>query len=333
MSASIRCRRIRAGSATRCNWWSRASGRSGSGPVTSRVRWPACSRRCRGRRGPVALLLSSDEEAGSGSGVGVHRAASIRGGGGRRADAVLGGARASRGSGRPRRCSPGSAAVTASRALADSAVHEAIRWAGLALEHSSASEAAGEGLRLNIRRLEGGQKANIIAANATLRFGVRPPPGLAPQALARLFALATESGAGGASCRASWRRRCRPRTRRCWRRRARAGGDLATRLGVQAGAADELLDRGGAVLAAGATALVFGPGDIAQAHAAGEWVALAELAAAATSIGEYGDRREEARPCSRHTLIVKLLRSLGGRKEVEQYLERVLGDRPAPLRG
>ena len=34
---------------------------------------------------------------------------------------------------------------------------------------------------------------------------------------------------------------------------------------------------------AGATALVYGPGDIAQAHTAGEWVALAELAEAATT--------------------------------------------------
>ena len=33
---------------------------------------------------------------------------------------------------------------------------------------------------------------------------------------------------------------------------------------------------------AGLTALVFGPGDIAQAHTADEWVALAQLATAAS---------------------------------------------------
>ena len=62
--------------------------------------------------------------------------------------------------------------------------------------------------------------------------------------------------------------------------RARAE-DLATRLGVQAGAAVDFWTEAALFSAAGATALVFGPGDIAQAHAAGEWVALAELAAAA----------------------------------------------------
>ena len=235
-----------------------------------------------GTRGPVALLLSSDEEAGSSRCVRAfierHQFAEVVVAEPTRCRAVL----EHRGIGTATAVFSGLGGhASASRALADSAVHEAIRWAGLALEHSSASEAAGEGLRLNIGAFEGGQKANMIAANATLRFGVRPPPGLAPQdALARLFALATDPGrvnfvpgflapplpAADASQLAAARGRA---------------GDLATRLGVQPGAAVDFWTEAALFSAAGATALVFGPGDIAQAHAAGEWVALAELAAAA----------------------------------------------------
>jgi acetylornithine deacetylase len=56
---------------------------------------------------------------------------------------------------------------------------------------------------------------------------------------------------------------------------------LADRLGVGRGAAVDFWTEAALFSAAGATALVFGPGDIAQAHTAGEWVALAELSACA----------------------------------------------------
>jgi acetylornithine deacetylase len=235
-----------------------------------------------GTEGPVALLLSSDEEAGSSRCVRAflekHRFDEVVVAEPTRGRAVL----EHRGIGTATAVFSGIGGhASAARALGDSAVHEAVRWAGLALQHAAASEAAGEGLRLNVGAFEGGQKANMIAASATLRFGVRPPPGLAPEeALARLFALAPEPGrvnfvpgflapplpAAGAEGLAA----------------ARASAQaLADRLGVGRGAAVDFWTEAALFSAAGATALVFGPGDIAQAHTAGEWVALAELSACA----------------------------------------------------
>jgi len=235
-----------------------------------------------GTRGPVALLLSSDEEAGSSRCVRAflerHNFAEVVVAEPTCGQAVI----EHRGIGTATAVFSGLGGhASAARALADSAVHEAVRWAGLALAHAAASEAAGAGLRLNIGAFEGGQKANMIAASATLRLGVRPPPGLAPQdALAQLLALAPEPGrvnfmpgflapplpAVGASQLAAARDGAR---------------GLATRLGVALGPAVDFWTEAALFSAAGATALVFGPGDIAQAHTAGEWVALAELAGAA----------------------------------------------------
>ena len=235
-----------------------------------------------GTQGPVALLLSSDEEAGSSRCVRAflerHRFAEVVVAEPTQGRAVL----EHRGIGTATAVFSGIGGhASAARALGDSAVHEAVRWAGLALQHAAASEAASEGLRLNIGAFEGGQKANMIAASATLRFGVRPPPGLAPEeALARLFALATDPG------RVQFVRGFLapplPAASAMGLATARASAmALATRLGVGLGAAVDFWTEAALFSAAGATALVFGPGDIAQAHTAGEWVALAELSAAA----------------------------------------------------
>ena len=164
------------------------------------------------------------------------------------------------------------------------AVHEAIRWASLALARAAASEAEPgplAGLRLNLGAVEGGLKANMIASAATLRFGVRPPPELVPEAaLAELFALAPDPArvrftpgflapplpAGGPAQLANSRA---------------AALALAARLGLPPGDPVDFWTEAALFSAAGRVALVYGPGSIDQAHTAGEHVALAELAEAA----------------------------------------------------
>lgn len=238
--------------------------------------------------GPAALLFSSDEEAGSSRCVrdflGRRRFAEVLVAEPTRCRAIaehrgIASALATfRGAG---------GHASAARALHDSALHEAVRWASRALDLAAASE-AGEGaglrgLRLNLGRIEGGTKPNMIAAEAQVRFGVRPPPELPPRdALARLAALAPDPGrvaftpgflapplpaAAGDALAAA---------------RA-AAADLAARLGLTPGAPVDFWTEAALFSEAGATALVYGPGDIAQAHTAGEWVALAELAEAATT--------------------------------------------------
>ncbi|MCY1063240.1 M20/M25/M40 family metallo-hydrolase [Nannocystis sp. RBIL2] len=177
--------------------------------------------------------------------------------------------------------------ASAARALRDSAVHEAVRWASLALARASESEAAGSagplrGLRLNLGAVEGGLKANMIASAATVRFGVRPPPELPPAAaLAELFALAPDPErvrftpgflapplpAGGPTRLADARA---------------AAAALAQRLGLPPGDPVDFWTEAALFSAAGCDVLVYGPGSIEQAHTAGEYVPLADLVEAAT---------------------------------------------------
>ncbi|WP_338089059.1 M20/M25/M40 family metallo-hydrolase [Nannocystis pusilla] len=176
--------------------------------------------------------------------------------------------------------------ASAARALRDSAVHEAVRWASLALARAGESEAAGSagslrGLRLNLGAVEGGLKANMIASAATVRFGVRPPPELPPAAaLAELFALAPDPErvrftpgflapplpAGGPGRLADARA---------------AAAALAERLGLPPGDPVDFWTEAALFSAAGCDVLVYGPGSIDQAHTAGEYVPLADLVEAA----------------------------------------------------
>ena len=237
-------------------------------------------------QGPIALLFSSDEEAGSSrcvrSFLERHRFPAVLVAEPTRCAAV----REHRGIATATATFSGTGGhASAARALHDSAVHEAVRWAGRALhlaETADIGEGALRGLRLNLGAIEGGLKANMIAASANVRLGVRPPPELPPaDALARLAALAPDPArltwkpgflapplpAGGPAALGT----------------ARAEADaLARRLGLNAGPAVDFWTEAALFSAAGATALVYGPGDIAQAHTAGEWVALAELATAIT---------------------------------------------------
>ncbi len=167
------------------------------------------------------------------------------------------------------------------RAMGDSAIHRAVNWSARALEFARAQSDTrfGElsGLPFNLGRIEGGIKANVIAPSCTIRFGMRPLPSqsidelkAALQALAPAEQLAPLSenfrgpplpaapGEGAAAQLAAAR-------------------DLAARLGLPEGGAVNFWTEASLFSQAGLTALVFGPGDIAQAHTANEWVALEQL--------------------------------------------------------
>ena len=62
-----------------------------------------------------------------------------------------------------------------------------------------------------------------------------------------------------------------------------AARDLADALGLPIGNAVDFWTEASLFSQAGLTALVYGPGDIAQAHTAGEWVALEQLSTAASN--------------------------------------------------
>ena len=162
----------------------------------------------------------------------------------------------------------------------DSAVHQAMRWGKAALDFAASLEHARfgglTGLRFNIGRIEGGIKANVIAPAAELRFGMRPLPTMHPDGL--LECLRTLAEPAAAHFEETFRGPPLPAgdTAGAEARRL-AARDLADELGIPVGDAVDFWTEAALFSAAGCTALVYGPGDIAQAHTADEWVALEQL--------------------------------------------------------
>lgn len=169
----------------------------------------------------------------------------------------------------------------------DSALHQAVTWGHRALELVTALE--GEkfgglsGLRFNIGRIEGGIKANMIAPSADVRFGFRPLPSMDFEALLERFRTLAEpvptmfdETFRGPSLPSG-----EPELAEDRRLAAR---DVADELGLEIGNAVDFWTEASLFSAAGYTAMVYGPGDIAQAHTADEWVSLAELGAYAESV-------------------------------------------------
>jgi acetylornithine deacetylase len=215
--------------------------------------------------GPGELLLTSDEEAGtsrcvrtflaehdvSGREVIVAEPTSCR--------AVL----AHRGLGTCAGTFRGVAGhASHERALEDSAVHEALRWAAAALAMAEIDD-----MRFNLGRIEGGTKANMIAETASLRFGVRPRANVV-QTIERLCTLARDPA------RVTWEHG--------YLAPALAASDaaraLAERLALDVAEPVDFFTEAALFAEAGATALVAGAGDIAHAHRPGEHVPLADLA-------------------------------------------------------
>jgi len=166
-------------------------------------------------------------------------------------------------------------------ALHASALHHAMRWGSAALEHVHAQAhmrfGGLSGLRFNIGRVEGGIKANVIAPEAEVRFGFRPLPSQDIDQLHRTFSgLAVE----GAVSRyeETFRGPSLPAGDVASAEEQRLlARDLADCLGLPIGNAVDFWTEASLFSNAGLTAFVFGPGHIAQAHTADEWVALEQL--------------------------------------------------------
>ena len=140
------------------------------------------------------------------------------------------------------------------------------------------------GLRFNIGKVEGGIKANVIAPSADVRFGFRPLPSHDIDALHVRFGTCAAIGALE-RYQETFRGPSLPAgdTATAEERRL-AARDLADELGLPIGNAVEFGTEASLFSQAGLTALVYGPGDIAQAHTADEWEALEQLQRYAESI-------------------------------------------------
>lgn len=231
-------------------------------------------------KGDAAFLFSSDEEAGQSrcvrDFVSRRSFAEVLVAEPTLCRAVL----AHRGIGTATLCFSGTPGhASAPRALEDSAVHEAVRWASRALERAASEERPAEGelvgLRLNLGVFEGGQKSNMIAGSARVRVGVRPPPGRSPRAVIdELAALAPH--AERVSLEPGFEAPPLPAPGQD----DAAARALAARYGFPLSAPVDFWTEASLFSEAGAAALVFGPGDIRQAHAADEYVELEQLSEA-----------------------------------------------------
>jgi len=162
----------------------------------------------------------------------------------------------------------------------DSALHQAIRWGQHALDYveAQAHQRFGglTGLRFNIGRVDGGIKANMIAPSAEVRFGFRPLPSMDIDAL-----LATFRGgfdAQPAEFQETFRGPPLPAgdIAGAESRRLKAR-EFADEVGLTIGNAVDFWTEASLFSQAGYTAIVCGPGDIAQAHTADEFVELSQL--------------------------------------------------------
>jgi acetylornithine deacetylase len=178
--------------------------------------------------------------------------------------------------------------ASGANAMTANALHQAVRWGGKALdlvEGEAQSRFGGlTGLRFNIGKVEGGIKANVIAPSAELRFGFRPLPSHDIDALHVRFGACAATGAleryeetfrgpslpAGDIASAEERRL--------------AARDLADELQLPIGNAVDFWTEASLFSQAGLTAFVYGPGDIAQAHTADEFVMLEQLQRYADSI-------------------------------------------------
>jgi acetylornithine deacetylase len=169
--------------------------------------------------------------------------------------------------------------ASGANAMQASALHQAVRWGhdALGLVEAEAHQRFGgmTGLRFNIGRIEGGIKPNMIAPRAELRFGFRPLPSQDVEALHERFRSFAPEATGyeptfhGPSLPAG--DIAQAESRRL------AARDLADELQLPVGNAVDFWTEASLFSHAGLTAIVFGPGDIAQAHTADEWVSLEQL--------------------------------------------------------
>ncbi|MCF6192833.1 MAG: M20/M25/M40 family metallo-hydrolase, partial [Kangiellaceae bacterium] len=122
----------------------------------------------------------------------------------------------------------------------------------------------------------GGVKANMLASNCELKFGFRPLPGQDSKMLLKeLAGLVAESSSP--SIKAGFFGPCLPAANRDFDQAIAQAKAFSSSLGIKSGDAVNFWTEASLFSQAGLTAFVFGPGDIAQAHTANEWVAIEQL--------------------------------------------------------
>ena len=158
------------------------------------------------------------------------------------------------------------------RALADSAIHRIARWTTAALDYCQVEADDGRPTCFNVGLASGGTKSNVIAGEANLHYSARLGPGQCNEEL-----LAHLSGLGGAEEYANWHVPFSGPPLPAAGQDEKEVRAFCERQQVPIGEPVDFWTEASLFSAAGMPALVLGPGNIAQAHTADEWVTLEQL--------------------------------------------------------
>lgn len=168
------------------------------------------------------------------------------------------------------------------RALTDSAIHKAIHWSSSVIEWVGGQNQQFEnlvGMPFNMGKIDGGIKANMIASDCEVTFGFRPLPGQDSLVILEQMAKLAKNRVSNAdiTVNAKFTGPTLPAANRDFSHAIKQSKTLANQLQLPIGPAVDFWTEASLFSQAGLTALVFGPGDIQQAHTADEWVALEQL--------------------------------------------------------
>ncbi len=170
------------------------------------------------------------------------------------------------------------------RALKDSAIHKSGKWMSATLnwvEKQTQSLESLSGLPFNIGKIDGGIKANMIAANCELAFGFRPLPGQDAKVmldeLQQLACTTNNISSDEVKLTHGFFGPTLPAANQSFELAIENATTLATDHQLPIGPAVAFWTEASLFSEAGLTAIIFGPGNIAQAHTADEWVSLKQL--------------------------------------------------------
>lgn len=158
------------------------------------------------------------------------------------------------------------------RALKDSAIHRLVRWAEATLAWCESEAAAGRPTCFNLGVVDALGKSNVIAGEARLHYSARLAPGQSNEKF-----LEAVSSLAGADQWAEWVVPFRGSPLPAAGQSDAAARAFCAAAGLELAPPVDFWTEAALFSAAGLPVMVLGPGDIAQAHTADEWVALSEL--------------------------------------------------------
>ncbi|ACV25965.1 acetylornithine deacetylase [Kangiella koreensis] len=168
------------------------------------------------------------------------------------------------------------------RALTENAIHQATSWMSQAIEWATGQLQSSyynlQGACLNLGKIEGGIKPNIIAPHVTLQMGIRPLPGDDPEHLLQEMVSSIDMSQP-VTVTPKFMAPSFPATKTSEHSDEQQTDNvsLANKLGLELSEPVNFWTEAALFSAAGYAAIVYGPGNIDKAHTANEWVAISDL--------------------------------------------------------